>query len=213
MFLKDSWRDSNLPQESEILRLLNDAGVRNVPTLVCGGVLLGQQTTSHTYIKKDWNLGAHPTMICVRLHQRTLTKEVRQPLKRFKSSKQLTRVVYEAFLGVCNNYRRPSSIYLISISGHEDTFTKCGFLHRDVSGGNILIVYDKKTLVVIYDGGGRGLLNDWDMAIPIANLAKARQAERTVSVILHIAFPPFSSYAGHMAIHVYRASSRQNEKT
>ncbi|PBL00215.1 hypothetical protein ARMGADRAFT_1072592 [Armillaria gallica] len=150
MFLKDSWRDSNLPQD-----------VRNVPTLVCGGVLLGQQTTSHTYIKKDWNFGAHPTMISARLHQRTLTKEVGQPLTRFKSSKQLTRVVYEAFLG------------------HEDAFTKCGFLHRDVSGGNILIVYDKKTPVDIYDGGGRGLLNDWDMAIPIANLAKARQAERT----------------------------------
>ncbi|KAK0217675.1 hypothetical protein EDD85DRAFT_942553 [Armillaria nabsnona] len=144
----------------EILRLLNDAGVRNVPTLVCGGVLPGQQTTSHTYIKKDWNLGAHPTMTCVRLHQRTLTEEVGQPLKRFKSSKQLTRVVYEAFLG------------------HEEAFTKCGFLHRDVSGGNILIVYDKKTPADIYDGGGRGLLNDWDMAIQIANLAKARQAER-----------------------------------
>lgn len=97
----------------------------------------------------------------LRLHQRTLTKEVGQPLTRFKSSKQLTRVVYEVFLG------------------HEDAFTKCGFLHRDVSGGNILIVYDKKTPIDIYDGGGRGLLNDWDMAIPIANLAKARQAERT----------------------------------
>ncbi len=96
--------------------------------------------------------------------------------------------------------------------GHGEAFTKCGFLHRDVSGGNILIVYDKKTPADIYDGGGRGLLNDWDMAIQIANLAKARQAERTVSVTFHVAFSPFSSYAGHMAIHVYRASSRQNEK-
>ncbi|SJL15777.1 uncharacterized protein ARMOST_19282 [Armillaria ostoyae] len=138
MFLKDSWRDSNLPQESEILKLLNDAGVRNVPTLVCGGVLPSQQTTSHTYIKKDWNLGAHPTMTC-----------------------QLTRLVYEAFLG------------------HEEAFTKCRFLHRDVSGGNILIVYDKKTPEDTTMAGGRGLLNDWDMAIQIANLVKARQAERT----------------------------------
>ncbi|PBK76441.1 hypothetical protein ARMSODRAFT_999023 [Armillaria solidipes] len=136
--------DLRTKTESEILRLLNDAGVRNVPTLVCGGVLPGQQTTSHTYIKKDWYLGAHPTMTC-----------------RFKSSKQLTRLVYEAFLG------------------HEEAFTKCGFLHRDVSGGNILIVYDKKTPEDTYDGGGRGLLNDWDMAIQIANLVKARQAERT----------------------------------
>ncbi|KAK0233974.1 hypothetical protein IW262DRAFT_1241657, partial [Armillaria fumosa] len=161
MFLKDSWRDNNLPQESVILQILNDAKVRNVPTLVCGGVVLDQETTSHTYIEKDWNDGAHPTMICIRVHQRTLTEEVGQPLRRFKSSKQLTRVVYEAFLG------------------HEDAFTICGYLHRDVSGGNILIVYDAKAPKDDDYGGGRGLLNDWDMAIKIADLSLARQAERT----------------------------------
>ncbi|KAK0233969.1 hypothetical protein IW262DRAFT_1477391 [Armillaria fumosa] len=161
MFLKDSWRDNNLPQESVILQILNDAKVRNVPTLVCGVVALDQETTSHTYIEKDWNDGAHPTMICIRVHQRTLTEEVGQPLRRFKSSKQLTRVVYEAFLG------------------HEDAFTICGYLHRDVSGGNILIVYDAKAPKDDDYGGGRGLLNDWDMAIKIADLSLARQAECT----------------------------------
>ncbi|KAK0496213.1 hypothetical protein EDD18DRAFT_1462737 [Armillaria luteobubalina] len=161
MFLKDSWRDNNLPQESVILEALNEKKVRNVPTLVCGGVVLDQVTTSHMYIEKDWNDGARPTMICTRVHQRTLTEEVGQPLGRFKSSKQLTRVVYDAFLG------------------HEDAFTICGYLHRDVSGGNILIVYDAKAPKDDGYGGGRGLLNDWDMAIKIADLAQARQAERT----------------------------------
>ncbi|KAK0481366.1 hypothetical protein IW261DRAFT_1592552 [Armillaria novae-zelandiae] len=161
MFLKDSWRDNNLPQESVILQALNDKKVRNVPTLVCGGVVLDQVTTSHTYTEKEWNDGAHPTMICVRVHQRTLTKEVEQPLRRFKSSKQLMRIVYDAFLG------------------HEDAFTKCGCLHRDISGGNILIVYDAKAPKDDGDGGGRGLLNDWDMTIDIADLTQARQAERT----------------------------------
>ncbi|KAK0481365.1 hypothetical protein IW261DRAFT_1070655 [Armillaria novae-zelandiae] len=161
MFLKDSWRDNNLPQESVILQALNDKEVRNVPTLVCGGVVLDQVTTSHTYVEKEWNDGAHPTMICVRVHQRTLTEEVGQPLRRFKSSKQLTRVVYDAFLG------------------HEDAYTICGYIHRDISGGNILIVYDAKAPKDDGYGGGRGLLNDWDMAINIADLAQARQAERT----------------------------------
>ncbi|KAK0209038.1 hypothetical protein DFS33DRAFT_1272112 [Desarmillaria ectypa] len=37
--IKDTWRDANLPQQSEMLKTLNDAGVRNVPTFVCGGVV------------------------------------------------------------------------------------------------------------------------------------------------------------------------------
>ncbi|KAK0495807.1 hypothetical protein EDD18DRAFT_1167474 [Armillaria luteobubalina] len=161
-FLKDSWRDVNLPDESNILQTLNDAKVRNVPTLVCGGVVRGQITTSQKYIKAPWNRGAHPSLPCTREHQRTLTEEVGHPLKKFKSSKQLTRVVYEAFLG------------------HKDALTICKILHRDVSGGNILIVYDEKVPENIHDGGGRGLLNDWDMAIHMDDLDKpARQAERT----------------------------------
>ncbi len=98
-FLKDSWRDASLPEESDILRTLNKANVRNVPTLVCGGIVRGQTTTSHKYIDAPWNLGAHPSLPCTRHHQRTLTKEVGYPLKKFKSSKQLTRVAYDAFLG------------------------------------------------------------------------------------------------------------------
>ncbi|KAG7448789.1 uncharacterized protein BT62DRAFT_889320 [Guyanagaster necrorhizus] len=161
-FLKDSWRDVNLPQESDILQTLNKKNVRNVPTFVCGGIIPGQITTSHMYIKDTWNFGAHPPLTCIRKHQRTLTVEVGQPLKKFRSSKQLTRVVYEAFLA------------------HEDAFTLCEILHRDVSGGNILIVYDKETPEDDHEGGGRGLLNDWDMAIRMADLDKpARQVERT----------------------------------
>ncbi|KAK0185140.1 hypothetical protein F5146DRAFT_1071581, partial [Armillaria mellea] len=162
MFLKDSWRDIKLPQESEILQILNAAGVCNVPTFVCGGVISGQTTTTHEYLSKHWNRGARLEITCIRVHQRTLTEEVGHPLKTFKSSKQLARVVYEAFLG------------------HEDAFTKCKILHRDVSGGNILIVYDEKVPEDKVDGGGHGLLNDWDMALLISDLDKvARQAERT----------------------------------
>ncbi|KAK0481387.1 hypothetical protein IW261DRAFT_1592568 [Armillaria novae-zelandiae] len=162
MFLKDSWRDINLPQESEILEILKTAGVCNVPTFVCGGVISNQTTTTHEYLDKPWNLGARLEITCIRVHQRTLTEEVGHPLKTFKSSKQLTRIVYEAFLG------------------HEEAFTKCKILHRDISGGNILIVYDKKAPNDKGDGGGRGLLNDWDMALHEDQLAKAaRQAERT----------------------------------
>ncbi|KAK0203533.1 hypothetical protein DFS33DRAFT_1274713 [Desarmillaria ectypa] len=46
--------------------------------------------------------------------------------------------------------------------------------------GNILIVYDGKASKDTHDGGGRGLLNDWDMAIHMDDLDEpTRQAERT----------------------------------
>ncbi|KAG7440414.1 uncharacterized protein BT62DRAFT_1080911 [Guyanagaster necrorhizus] len=88
---------------------------------------------------------------------RTLTVEVGHPLKKFKSSKQLTRVVYEAFLA------------------HEGAFTLREILHCDVSGRIILIVYDKKAPEDV-----RSWLNDWDKAIRMDDLDKpARQVERT----------------------------------
>ncbi len=98
-FLKDSWRDANLPEESDILRTVDKANVRNVPAFVCGGVVRNQTTTSQKYIDSPWNRGAHPSLPCTRKHQPMLTEEIGYPLKKFNSSKQLTRVVYEAFLG------------------------------------------------------------------------------------------------------------------
>ncbi|KAK0500735.1 hypothetical protein EDD18DRAFT_1145638 [Armillaria luteobubalina] len=79
------------PRESVILESLNKTGVRNIPTLVCGGAVCDQETTSHTYIEKDWNDGAHLTMIYIR---------VGRHLRRFKAWKRLTRVIYDTFLGV-----------------------------------------------------------------------------------------------------------------
>ncbi|PBK76343.1 hypothetical protein ARMSODRAFT_1011608 [Armillaria solidipes] len=156
-FLKDTWWDASLPHELKMLKTLNDADVRNVPTLVCGGVIPRQITTSHKYIDEDWNLGAYPPVFRIREHQRILTEEVGRPLNHFKSSKQLTRIVYEAFLG---EYSR-RCLHNMQI------------LHRDVSSGNILIIYDNKASKDNHDGGGHGMLNDWDMAIHTDDLDKA----------------------------------------
>ncbi|KAK0220331.1 hypothetical protein IW262DRAFT_1297415 [Armillaria fumosa] len=136
--------------KSDILRTLNKAKVRSVPTLVCGGdsVVRGQTTTSHEYINSPWNRthGARLSFPqCTRQRQRTLTEEVWYPLRKFKSSKQLTRIVYDAFLAA-----------------------------------GILIVYDSDGKVPEdIHGGGRGLLSDWDMTIHVDELdMPARQAER-----------------------------------
>ncbi|KAK0429640.1 hypothetical protein EV421DRAFT_1947486 [Armillaria borealis] len=133
-FLKDTWRDVSLPHELKMLKTLNDADI----------------TTSHKYIDEDWNLGAYPPVFRIHEQQRILTEEVGRPLSHFKSSKQLTRIVYEAFLA------------------HEDAYTICKILHRDVSSGNILIIYDGKASKDNHDGGRRGMLNDLDKAAPQA---------------------------------------------
>lgn len=43
---------------------------------------------------------------------------------------------------------------------HQDAYEKCGILHRDVSGNNVMMKHD-----------GRGILNDWDQARKVADMA------------------------------------------
>ncbi|KAF9461774.1 hypothetical protein BDZ94DRAFT_1220970 [Collybia nuda] len=131
-FLKDTWRGLNLERESEILRTLNAAGVQNVPELICGGDVdgYGHATRSH---EMPWKCGMHN--IVQRIHHHFVGKDVVQKLDRFKSSKDLMKAVYDAFIA------------------HRDAYERCGILHRDVSAKNVMIQDD-----------GRGFLNDWDLA-------------------------------------------------
>ncbi len=56
--------------------------------------------------------------------------------------------------------------------GHRQAYEKCGILHRDISGGNILIL-DNDT----------GLLIDWDLAEKEAKIKdRSLEHERTVSL-------------------------------
>ncbi|KAK0201474.1 hypothetical protein DFS33DRAFT_989233 [Desarmillaria ectypa] len=134
-FLKDGWRDETMHgKESEFLRTLNNNRVRYVPTLICGGDVPGHVTTNHVYAEAVWNCGN--TSVCIRRRQRNLTKEIGKNLTTFQSGKHLLQVTLNAFVA------------------HQDAFEKCRLLHRDISGGNILILPN-----------GDGMLNDWDLAI------------------------------------------------
>ncbi|KAF9495163.1 hypothetical protein BDN71DRAFT_1431115 [Pleurotus eryngii] len=56
-----------------------------------------------------------------------------------------------------------------ALQGHKEAYELCGLLHRDVSGGNILI-----------QGDGTGLLNDWDTAVVEKDIQDSPRAhERT----------------------------------
>ncbi|KAJ8523316.1 hypothetical protein ONZ45_g146 [Pleurotus djamor] len=156
VFMKEQWRGKDVAKEVDTLKVLNKAGVQFVPTHVCGGDLEGdfQTTLSHKYAEANWREVSKNQdkvkKIETRIHVRLVTAEVGTPLEFFKSSREMFSAIYDAF------------------RGHKQAYLLCGLLHRDVSGGNILIL-----------ANGDGLLNDWDLAISIHAIKGARTGERT----------------------------------
>ncbi|KAJ7585166.1 hypothetical protein C8J56DRAFT_892821 [Mycena floridula] len=154
MFLKDYWRDHSTVAESLTIKLLNSKQVQYAPTFVCGGDIPGQETDTQNFLREKWRC-AEPAdergeAVRQRFHHRLLLKEVGNRLNDFQSSKQLHVVVLHAI--IC----------------HEQAVGKCKILHRDISGGNILI-----------QTNGDGLI-DWDLARPLVELLEgSKQFERT----------------------------------
>jgi len=111
-FLKDSWRAATLERESEILRELNEKGVRNVPRFVCGGDIVGHTTLSHKFSvedieqntpipverRKSWKCGVHK--LAERIHHRFVEDFIGHHLDKFTSSKQFMKVVLDGFIGM-----------------------------------------------------------------------------------------------------------------
>ena len=71
---------------------------------------------------------------------------------------------------------------------HEHALKNCRIMHRDVSAGNILIIFSiipPSSEEELYTIVMKGLLSDWELAkvIPETNSAVfASQPERTVSI-------------------------------
>ncbi|KAI0641693.1 hypothetical protein C8Q79DRAFT_287183 [Trametes meyenii] len=99
------------------------------------------------------------------MHYRLVVEEVAMPLTKFQNGRQLV------------------SIILDCVVAHQDAF-KAGIVHRDVSGGNILI-YPKVAYDIDTNEAGMnwsGLLADWELSKPVVEkggLHRARQPERT----------------------------------
>ncbi|KAF4579732.1 hypothetical protein EYR36_001551 [Pleurotus pulmonarius] len=149
VFLKEQWRSVAVRPEVETLKELNEKGVLHVPTLLCGGDLPGQETKTHEISIGNWRVGHK--RIDKRIHTRFVVAEVGQPLENFPSSRVMLGAIYNAF------------------QGHEQAYGKCKIWHRDISGGNILILDNNE-----------GLLSDWDLARKEADLNNgARAHERT----------------------------------
>lgn len=70
-----------------------------------------------------------------------------------------------------------SQFHLHPTAGHKDAYEKCGILHRDVSGANILIL-----------DNGRGILNDWDMSRKVEHMKDhpGKNARIVSHFVLHL---------------------------
>ncbi|OJT06760.1 hypothetical protein TRAPUB_2397, partial [Trametes pubescens] len=99
-------------------------------------------------------------------HYRLVVKEVALPLKDFQSSCQLV------------------SIILDTVVAHQEAVEKANIIHRDISGGNILIF---PKVAHDLEAGTKGLnwsglLTDWELSKPLRHESgqlRARQPERT----------------------------------
>jgi hypothetical protein len=103
LFLKDSWRAKCLEKESDILKTLNDAKVRNVPNLVCGGDIEGHRTLTNDYVSDNaynsWKCGCN-SLIVERIHHRFVGDFVGRHLSEFTSTKQMMLAVRDAYIGM-----------------------------------------------------------------------------------------------------------------
>ncbi|KAI0739949.1 hypothetical protein C8Q80DRAFT_1288989 [Daedaleopsis nitida] len=150
VFLKDAWRIllDGVEQEGAVLGKLNAAGVAHVPTLVAHEDIPGryQQALSWQYAPPDMQQRMHR-----QVHYRIAVEEVCFPLDRFRSGKQLVRLVKDC------------------VKAHEQAYHKGRYFHGDVSDGNLMIYPTTRTR----DGKRRvkwkGLLTDWEFACPVTN--------------------------------------------
>ena len=122
-------------------------------------------------------------------HYRIVVEEVCMPLKNFQCGRQLLSIVLDCLRGESHlhKYRRILLTGFDKAHHQAATSPQTQLLHRDISGGNILI-YPK----VICDKNGRhaslvwsGILSDWELSKPVGTqeaTTRATQAERMVCV-------------------------------
>ncbi|PIL32489.1 hypothetical protein GSI_05192 [Ganoderma sinense ZZ0214-1] len=211
VWLKDSWRAAHVltGTEGDVLQSLNDAGIQNVPTLLCHGDIQDQTTITGEWWERAQTLSPLPSPSSVlsftssshtltastspsskkrkrieddaedatsypqtagplrqHTHYRIVVAEVALPLKDFRNGKQLASVVLDA------------------IKAHHQATTnpKTRLLHRDVSGGNILIYPRvKRNGDDVNAMTWCGILSDWELAKPVDDdnpPSKATQADQ-----------------------------------
>ncbi|EFI27583.1 other/FunK1 protein kinase [Coprinopsis cinerea okayama7 len=169
VFLKDTWRvvGEGLDEEGKVLLDLNSPdeqdqrGRKYIPTLVCHGDLEGrwQKTDS-----QDFWLTRNPNsdQKCpMRTHQhyRLVVKEVGLPISNFRNGREMVTLISHG------------------VAAHGYGYKK-GYMHRDISAGNLLIFVRQDVVNGQLKEERHGLLTDWELAKKLADKGP-RQLERT----------------------------------
>ncbi|VDB96754.1 unnamed protein product [Peniophora sp. CBMAI 1063] len=144
VYVKDAWRivsTGSVPEAATYRRL----EAHNVPHLpgfyhggdvpTCAPASPSSYSTSPVTVQKQ-KTTVHDANATVYTHHRLLFKTIGRPLKTFHSTHQLCTALSHA------------------LESHAAAYQHAKVLHRDVSGGNVLI-----------DKDGRGILIDWDMCV------------------------------------------------
>ncbi|OSC97325.1 hypothetical protein PYCCODRAFT_1481381 [Trametes coccinea BRFM310] len=168
-FLKDTWRTYHQREiEGDILRRLNELGVRNVPVLAVHGDVIDdmwdssdsglgyQETMTNRYILMPWasRMDGKAVNVHRRRHYRLVTHTVGQSLKMLRGTEELLHSTYDVFIAM------------------RDALAKDSRIHRDLSVGNIILVKESGQTV------RKGYLIDWDASDRVDEHGEALQSGR-----------------------------------
>ncbi|KAE9385890.1 hypothetical protein BT96DRAFT_744542, partial [Gymnopus androsaceus JB14] len=131
--LKDTWRVAGYHREGEVY---HGKSVRNIAEILAEGDVAGSSHSCGSF-DSNWEVPSGST-ICEHIHYRIVLDVVGEPLSAFKSTWELNKMMLNA------------------VESHHDAVIKAGVHHRDVSGGNIIIVRRHAPPV--------GYLIDWELS-------------------------------------------------
>ena len=158
VYLKDAWRvdREGMKKEGVILKALNAAKVPYIPTLLYHGDL--DQSTKSYDMWPDYHKGKTREECPLKSHQhyRLVVAEVGKPLSEFENAFQLVWALFCCITGMWFCVVLFCVVYSSVLKAHEQACA-AGYIHRDISAGNILLYKDGV-------GDWIGLLNDWELS-------------------------------------------------
>ncbi|TCD65425.1 hypothetical protein EIP91_002681 [Steccherinum ochraceum] len=138
VFIKDYWRpvDPSRSSEASVYEALMHSNIPHLPRVRAGGDVVGDSQSSSN---QDWssNAGEEREVSLKEYRHHRIVQNLAFSLSTVKNSRELVAAIRNAVECLVAAY-------------------KAGWLHRDLSSGNIML-----------DEDGEGVLNDWDHAVRV----------------------------------------------